>query len=322
MCQLNLFLVSKSLDKDLLDKIIKDSEIPYIEVLNDYLIKGNYHLLSFNAKDSGCTCDSIISKLINTPYSSFEEYKVLSIKEQAKKLEKIADYMLETDYQERLAVFNEEMEEKIKAMDILSNWISEKERELTEEIMLRTDISDTKKSNLMFETVYPQINELIEANEKKPEVIEARKSYAKFIADNQMMWDSAGYTLEEVEDQVFETEPLTLSKAIELSGYQPSDNHENELYQDSPTITIPSNNIFKAIKANQEVDFSEYNLEFARIKAFLTTFLDYLDEIKIISFYWDGDTEIKDEKMISLKELSIDDLLFLPSATKLTIRKK
>jgi len=323
MCQLNLFLVQKLVDKDSLDKIIKNSKIPYFEFIKDYpILTDKYNLISFNAKDTGCTCDSIIAVLNNTHYKNFEEYKVLSVKEKAEKLEQIADYMLETGYKERLKLFNEELNKKSDSMTKLSDWIGNKERELTDEIMLRSDISDKEKSRRMHKTVYPKITELLQENEKNPEVIEAREAYSKFIADNQMMWDSSVYTLDEVEPQTFETVPLTLNKAIELSGYQHQDslNENNETDSESyPTITIPSNNIFDAIKANKEFDYSDYTTEFKRIKDFVKELLAIIDEVKIISFYWYGDNKVEGKKEINLSDLCIDDLLFLPSATELII---
>lgn len=324
MCQLNLYFVPKILNKDQVLKIMEDAGMDCCEYIDDYSHMSQFK--DYNAYFSApqrCNCGSIISKLQDSDYKSFDEFKTLSVDREVAELEKIRDFMQAEGYDQRKEKFETQREKLSDSMEVLSSWISKKEIELTDEIMLKKDISDEEKSRLMHETVYPVISKLLQENSQTPEFIEAQSAYQKFLSDNDLMWKSWIYTLEKTEPTVYPMTPLTLKKAIEISGYDSMDDVDEEEINGEETFmfTMPSNNIFDVIEVAKNKDYSEYLIEFQIIEKFINGILKHIDHIKLFAYWQSDDCNIEYTKTINIKDFKIEDILFLPYLTLLEIRK-
>jgi hypothetical protein len=325
MCQLNSYFVPHTLRENEVLEIMRTAGMECCESMDDY--QGMREFKGYNAFFSApmrCNCGSLISKLQESDCASFAEYKAASVKEEVTRLERIRDFMTADGYAERRAAFEAGRERLSDNTQMLIADIGEKERELTDAVMLRTDISDEEKSRLMHETVYPVVHKLIEESQHSPEAIAANAAYQNFLAENRSMWDSWCYTLEKTEPQAQTAVPLTLQKAIEFGGYTPEPNGESETDADDTetyTITMPSNNILDVIEAAKSKDYSDWQAEFDAIKRFVAAVTERTGKIRLFA-YWQTDAcKIIGKRKISMKDFNIDSLLFLPYLTILEIER-
>ena len=325
MCQLNLYCLPKTLGKKKAEQIAKKVGFEPDDWVDCHETADYYRFVD-NSFDN---CDSFVSMLKESScdgfgdYTGFEDFKKRSVEREIHRLEEIKEFMLLEGYAERRKIFDTELEKHSAAMEASTEDIRQKEIDMTDAIMLRTDIPDGEKSRLMHETVYPVIGKLLEESDNIPAVKAAREAYAKFIDENRLMWDSWGFTLEKAEPQTHEMIPLT-SKNIEiLRGYSSNDDAQFERGDEPVFYTEPSNNIFDRIEATKNRDFTSYTAEFEKIKTFAKAALEHCDHIKLVSFWQgsDDDLKIAGEQMVSIENLTIDKLLFLPYLTTLKITK-
>lgn len=311
MCQLNIYCVPKSVEKEKVLSLIKETmgyqvaecideetPVPALKDAFSFYISGGMR----------CNCGSALCSYQD--YEDADSWQVLKEnlkREQLKKLNEIKEIMEQADYPARKKQFEERLNELWEKADKTSVDVGKKERELTEAIFSRTDISEEEKQRLIHEEVYPEVTELMNEAEKRPERIKAMEEYRKFCDENQVMWQSVVYTLERDEN----VKDFCCDEINDVSD-------DDETFE----FILPSNCIYDAIGRAKNEEYEGLNKEFDEIKLFAKKILEFANEIKILCYWQDGNGPAVDsEKTLSVKDFRIDDAIFLKYNELLTLTK-
>lgn len=155
MCQLNLYIVPKTVPQDQIINIFQR--------YNLFIEEHRYHKLdyfdegySLFASKGACDCGSIISKLQEEKVDSFEFYKVKKKQEDVEKLNRIKELKASKDYKKKVKEFTKQRDKFWETMDDFSKHIHDFETKETERIFeLKLQIVEYD-----FSDFYEQFNNL------------------------------------------------------------------------------------------------------------------------------------------------------------------
>lgn len=311
MCQLNIYCIPKSVDKEkvleymrvklgyaVAECIDDEAPVPSLKDGFSFYISGGMR----------CNCGSVLcSHQDDQNGLSYAELKEKLKSENLDKLLQIKELMEQADYPKKKKAFEKRLDTLWKRVDKSTKDIAEKERELADTVFARKDISDEEKQRIMHEEVYPKVQELMNQAEKRPEYVDAMDEYRKFCDENQVMWQSIIYTLKR-DENVKEFDFNDLSTA----------NPDEETFE----FILPSNCIYDAIERAKTGEFKQSEKEFDEIKKFAQEFLKQADEFKILCYWQDGDEpSVTGEHTVTLDEFDIDCTVFLKYNCLLTIKR-
>ncbi len=310
MCQLNLYCVSKNVDPNKVVTILNNCfNCTVAEHLgeNDYYIEGLEQDYNFFAcAGMRCNCGSMISRYQDdTEHLSWPELREKEINKEIERLTKIAQFMENPNYKKLMANYKKTQAKLWAEYQRTEADLRKAEKELFDSVRNRTDLTDQEKEDLMVKEVYPKLQKLHLELTDVPEHKKAVEEYRKFMQDNDALIASSLYTLK----------PHKPGKRKHIY-YDENGTEHVEYY---PTT---SSNIYDVIAEKKETFFKFEETEFSEIKASIESILELTNEVKIYSFWQDGDPLIvNNETEISLNEFTEDKAIYLKYHDLLTIRK-
>ena len=186
MCQLNLYLIPKSIEDSKVKKLFKkvlhtNAELYTWQTMNEETAK-TYGDFNPYACISHCDCGSLISLLQDRENKdSWESVKAEKTREKLERLNAIKCAMEQADYKIK---FDEVAR---KELDLLNDYNEKFDKEamklfnmknqLVEEINNREDLTTEEKNNIINKELPIKINKLIREKEAIPEIKEAFEPY-------------------------------------------------------------------------------------------------------------------------------------------------
>lgn len=199
MCQLNLYLVPKSVpEEEVINSIEKHvkgiAESKYIidALANSYNFYCGY----------GCDCHSYVSRLQDEEAGSFDEFKAKKKDEDIKKLARMKSLKESEDYQQRIDKFNYE---KDAVWARVESFTSPIEAYRDEQIEMLTSLNLQEKEELeQLYLIAAKEKEMFDEVESIKEYQAAYKVYQDYMKANADLRESARYDIEENEKLVAE----------------------------------------------------------------------------------------------------------------------
>lgn len=202
MCQLNLYMVPKS--------VPKEEVISIFEKHNLYIIKDSYYKFNdlarnyeFYSANSGCDCSSIISRLREENVSNFNAYKIRKKNEEIEKLNKMKRLKTSKEYDTKVKEFENQRDKLWDVLESFSKHIDDYETEEQEKIF-KSNLKQEEQIKMIHEILYPKVNEMYKTLEKNKEYQNALKEYQNYIIKNTDLNYSIYYDIKEKEKTVYE----------------------------------------------------------------------------------------------------------------------
>ena len=310
MCQLNLYCVSKTVDPQKVITILNNCfNCSVAEHLgkNDYYVEGleaDYNF--FACAGMRCNCGSMISRYQDaTEQVSWQELRTNEINKEVERLTRVALVMEQPNYKQLLNNYKKTQAKLWAEYQRTEADLRKAEKELFDSVRNRTDLTEQEKEDLMIKEIYPKLQTLHTELNEVPEHKKAVEAYRKFMQENDALIASSLYTLK----------PHKPGKRKHIY-YDESGQEHVEYY---PTT---SSNIYDVIQEKKETFFKFEETEFSEIKASIESILKLTNEVKIYSFWQDGDPLVVNERY----EISLDDFnetcaVYLKYKDLLTIKK-
>jgi len=304
MCQLNVYCVPKSVDKDkvlalmqekmgysVAECIDEENLLPELKDKYSFYISGGMR----------CNCDSLPCKFQDKDEQlSFVDCWEDILSEQRNRLYRLRDLMEQKDYAKQKRAFDKVYKELYKEFNKAFDVGREFERRKTQEIMEDDSLTDEEKNKRMHEEVYPEVNRLLQSIDQDPRV----KKYQAFLEENRTMWETYSLTKKRAKKKLVKARPL---------------GEEGEEVE----IPFPSFCIYDMIDdLENHTGKSAGQAEYEQLIAFIDGVLELAPEMKIFSFWQDGEkVKIESRKSISRKDFNIDKIIHLKYLELLTIEK-
>lgn len=308
MCQLNLYFVPKTVDKDKAIEIFNNTfDTKICECVTDEnIVKGYKNYNVYICAGMRCNCGSVIGSLQDRKtYDSWEFVKEESIKAQLEEFNAIKDLLEQKDYKKKFDEVSKKQKELFELYNKVGSDVGAIERKLIAEVEDRTDLTLEEKSKILHEEVYPKIQEMLTERENLPNRQEALKNYQNFMQENKLMISSGFYSLTRPES------PTTKEIVVREDGTKEEVeflNFSNCIYDMIENIKNPSNDVEK--------------VEFENLKNAVKEFLKICDDVKILAFWQDEDeVAVNDEIEYSFDEFNIESIAYLKYKDLLTITK-
>lgn len=202
MCQLNLYLVPKNVPEDNIINIFEKHDL-YISKEIYYKFNEPLENYEFYSANLGCDCSSIISRLEEEDFSSFEDYKIRKKAEDINKLNKVKKLRASQGYKTKVRAFEKQRDKLWEVLDNFSEHIADYEAEERERIFA-LNIQEEEKSRMLHEILYPKLTEMYRTLESNKEYQNVYKEYRGYIAENADLQESIYYDIEEKEKNIAE----------------------------------------------------------------------------------------------------------------------
>lgn len=200
MCQLNLYIVPKNIPTQKVMSIFEKNNSDVI-VSEHYKLDELVDKYEFYCTSGHCDCNSIISRLQEEDFSSFEEYKVKKKQEDIEKLNRIKDLKATEDYEVRVKKFEEESGRLLKALEDYIKYINEYQIRESERIS-SLNLQEEEKTKIFNEVYFAKIKELNNELEENEEYQNAMKKYQDFLSENSDLFESIYFNAEDFEERI------------------------------------------------------------------------------------------------------------------------
>ena len=288
MCKLNVYMVDKFVPGIDVKEIFNHHHHKAFENINDEIEITKYDNFYnyYEASAGRCDCGSLVGILSDyaDKFDSYLEYLTSIGKENLVELYKIKEILLSEDYDKKLGSVLSTRDKMFSKLELFTKDLKELEAKHSEMLL-------NQKPNLQDQILIKQIEREISDIKNKLENNEEYKmlklSYEDFIERNGLLIASRNYTLENKQDWW----QVNIDNKINMLE------HESRMH---------------------------INAEFNHLKFILKDVFKLTDEIKLFSFWQDGDTDydnLEEVKTVSLNDLKIDDLVFLNFKQVITITK-
>lgn len=202
MCQLNLYMVPKKITTQKVMDIFEKNHLEVI-VSEYYKIDEFVDSYEFYCTSYHCDCNSIISRRQEEDFSSFEEYKEKKKEEDLEKLNRIKTLKSSKGYDIRAR----ELEEKSNTLFELANehrkHIDDYEVEESERIA-SLNLQEEERTKMFNEIFLLKLSKLHNELENNKEYQKAMKEYYEFLTENDEMFESIYFNIEEFEKRIEE----------------------------------------------------------------------------------------------------------------------
>lgn len=202
MCQLNLYMVPKSVSKEEIINIFEKYNL-YISGNSYYKLDEFVESYEIYAANCGCDCRSIISSLQDVNVSNFDEYKIKKKNEDTEKLNKMKNLKDSKDYETKVKEFENNRNKLWEIVDNFSKHIRDYEIQEKEKIFA-LNLKEDEECKMMDEILYPKLNEMHEVIYKSKEYNNALEEYQDYITKNADLNESTYYDIEENEKTINE----------------------------------------------------------------------------------------------------------------------
>lgn len=302
MCQLNVYCVPKTLEKQKVLNLMKELMgfevaecIDDEQILDDLKEQYSFYI----SGGMRCNCDSLPCKFQDQPQLTYSECWKKIIDDQFEKFNTLKEFMERKEYESEKKAFDKLYKKYSKEMNSAFDSVRKFEQEKSCEIMENKNLSDQEKSKLMGEEVYPKVNELMQEVEKDERV----KRYYAFLEENRVMWETYALTKKR--------EKKKKVKALSVDG------------EESVELDFPSLCIYDLIDNLSKTTGEKDGLkEYADIRSFVEGILNEVPQMKIICYWQDGEwLKVESEKKVKLNEFTIETLCHLKYCELLTIEK-
>ena len=310
MCQLNLYCVPKNVDPQKVVNILNNCfGCTIAEHLgkNDYAVEGLEATHNFFAcAGMRCNCGSIISRFQDeTNKLSWQELREQEINKEVERLTRIAQVMEQPNYKQLMNNYKKTQAKLWEEYQRTEADLRKVEKELFDSVRNRTDLTEQQKEELMHTEVYPKLQKLHLEMEEVPKHKAAVEKYRAFMQENDALIASSLYTLK----------PHKPKKGKHI--YYDENGKEHVDYYD-----VVSSNIYDVIADKKQNYFKFEENEFAEIKASVESILELTDEVKIYSFWQDGDPLIINEQFEThINNFDVSSVCYLKHKDLLTIKK-
>lgn len=200
MCQLNLYIIPKTVPVGEAIKIFKKSGLN-ISLETSYEIDAlteDYNLYSTNGH---CNCNSVISNLQDDDSTSFNEYKIKRKREDIEKLNRMKVLKSTDDYDERLKKYVIERDRLWGIADDFRAYIHDFETEEFQKIQ-DLNLPGSEQVKMFDEVLVPKLKEMQNELEKNEEYQKAFNVYKDFSRQNSNLEESIYYDVEKYEEIV------------------------------------------------------------------------------------------------------------------------
>lgn len=296
MCRYNLIMVKDKSAEDLLKH--EDYQILYDD------------LLGYSAFQKGyCNCNSFVGSLCGKKELGYYNAIETTKKEKLERLYQIKKLMNQQDYEIKREQFKQQQMKLLHDMNILTEHISDFEREQTKEI----------RNNNSGEILNEKLNELYRKLEKMHKELESQpdykymhEAYVNFIKENELLNESIRYYLSREEVERVRSQVIPLSELLnfdedpnEIEGIQV----EIELPVIDEVIAREENNTF----ADNQEEFNDLQQLFYKLSEQVQSFM--------FATIWSEPDNLKMSGTVNIDSFKIDDLAFLEYNEMICITK-
>lgn len=288
MCKLNVYMIDKFVPGIDVKEIFNHHHHKSFENINDEIEIKKYdeQYNYYEASAGRCDCGSIVGMLsdYSDKFDSYLDYLNSVGKENIVELYKIKEHLLDENYDEKLNNVLKTRDKMFSKLEAYTSRLKELEAKMSE---IDLNQKQNLQGQILIKQLKKEISELKESLSKNEEYKMLELSYNDFIKRNESLIASRNYTLQNKKDWW----QANIDNKINMLE------HENHMH---------------------------VNAEFNHLKFVLGDILKLTGEVKVFSFWQDEDTDydnLEEKKVVSLKDLKIDDLVFLNFKEVITILK-